>query len=54
MKAMEVFYNEKEADEFIKSLYYEDADAEKIQSEDEDADEIVWIVYFNPPKLRKL
>lgn len=51
MKCQEYFYNSKEANEFMNTLNYDGANVELIESEDEDAEETVYIVNYNPPKM---
>lgn len=51
MKCQEYFYTLKEAQKFMETLNYDDADVELIKTEDEDINETVYIVYFNPPLL---
>ena len=54
MKNLEVFYTEKEAQEFTKCLTYEEAEPEIIHTyePDEHDNEVeCWAVYFNPPKM---
>ena len=55
MKCLEVFYSPEQAEEFVKSLDYEEADPEVIQTTEETDIEGVeymcWAVYFNPRKM---
>ena len=54
MKCLEVFYSPEQAEEFVKSLDYEEADPEIIHTyePDEHDNEVeCWAVYFNPPKM---
>ena len=52
MKSAEFFYNEQQANEFIKSLIWQEAEPEMVETEDEDTNEKVYVVYYNPPKMR--
>lgn len=51
MKAMETFYKLEDAIDFKSSLDY-DAKPEIVKTMDEDVNETVWIVYYNPPRLK--
>ena len=52
MKCQEVFYKKEQAVDFLVSLKYDGADAELVEMMDEDADEMAYIVYFNPPRYK--
>lgn len=51
MKCIEYFYNEKEAMNFFESVRI-DLDPEILKTIDEDCNENVWIVCYNPPRLK--
>jgi len=53
MKCQEYFYSEEEAQNFMKAINYDGADAELIKTEDEDTGDMVYIVNYNPPKYNK-
>lgn len=51
MKCQEYFYSEEKAKSFMKTLNYDEAEAEIIKTEDEDTGDTVYIVNYNPPKM---
>ena len=53
MKCQEYFYNINEAQDFMKALNYDEAEAELIKTEDEDTKKAVYIVNYNPPKSQR-
>ena len=53
MKCTEYFENLKEAENFVNSLNYENANPEIVNCYDEETNEEVYIVYYNPPKYKK-
>lgn len=50
MRCTEYFYNEEKAIDFMESVDME-LEPEIIKTMDEDINEEVWVVYFNPPKM---
>lgn len=50
MKSAEYFYNDKEANDFIKNLH-NGSEVEKVKTLDEDTQDTVYIVYYIPPKM---
>lgn len=55
MKCMEIFYRRWQAEKFAEELSTKEweAEAEVVETLDEDINEKCWIVYFNPKPLRK-
>lgn len=51
MKCMEIFYKQESAINFFNSIAQE-LDPEIVKTMDEDVNEEVWIVYYNPPEMK--
>ena len=52
MKCMEIFYKQESAIKFFNSIEKK-LEPEIIKTIDEDVNEDVWIVYYNPRKIEK-